>query len=275
MSKLIAGVAVAPVVPADVARVLEQYQAAVQPLVRHVRAAERLLEQARQVWQQYAPENWVELESSEIDLFDMVIESGISVAWVPRAAVVDALIAAERPDRYSTLVSASDLVLDDLNAALDRARGAPIHGHADACAFAAEAIAAARDGHWSATQALAASSFSHVLHNVFGYPLFKGLGKAYGRFSQRDVDKATVTIFKLVVLELATARALIDIDKADRHPFNRHGTQHGGRTFFSQANALAGLLLVVGWIREFTWTAERHPEVLITQAPIIDLDQYQ
>jgi hypothetical protein len=36
-------------------------------------------------------------------------------------------------------------VLDDLDAVLNRARGVDVPGHHDGCAFAAEAIAAARD----------------------------------------------------------------------------------------------------------------------------------
>jgi hypothetical protein len=43
--------------------------------------------------------------------------------------------------------------------------------------------------------------------------------------------------------------------------FNRHATQHGERNFFSKANALAGLLLLVGWLREFKWLEANHPQV--------------
>jgi hypothetical protein len=35
----------------------------------------------------------------------------------------------------------------------------------------------------------------------------------------------------------------------------------GERKFFSKANALAGLLLLVGWLREFRWLNENHRQV--------------
>ena len=234
-----------------------------QKALRQVEATARSVEWSEQEWlRRYSPDNWDDLDASALDVIDLVQESGIPVVWVPRAEIVDALIAFDQDDRYSVLARSSDDVLDDLDVMLDRARGADVRGHADACAFADEAIAAARDGHWNAAQALAASGLGQVLHGMFGYPLFGGLGAARKKFSTRDVEEATMRILKVGLLELCTVNALTDINKAQPEPFNRHGTQHGERRFFSKASALTGLLLIVGWIREFTWIAETHPEVL-------------
>ena len=97
---------------------------------------------------------------------------------------------------------------------------------------------------------------------MFGFPLLRGLGAARKKFSQRDLEEATMRILKVSLLELRTVNALTDISTAQTQPFNRHGTQHGDRRFFFQVNTLTGLLLIVGCIREFTWTAETHPEVV-------------
>jgi hypothetical protein len=184
----------------------------------------------------------------------------------PRAAIVEALIAGDSNSRYETLASSSAEVLDDLDTALARARGASVCGHADACEFAGEAIAAAREGHRTASQAVAASGLGQVIHSMFGYPLFGGLGAARRKFSERNIDETAMIVLKVALLEICTVTALTDIDSASPQLFNRHGTQHGERRFFSQSNALGGLLLLVGWVREFTWLAEHHPDVFTNNA---------
>jgi hypothetical protein len=243
---------------------LEQYQAVGPSLERALKSIQtnwQIGQRVQELWRQYAPENWHELESGDLDVVDLVEESGIAVVWAPRAEIVDALIAADSRTRYEILVDASADVLDDLEAALAQARGAEVKGHAHACEFARETIAAARDGHWTAAQALAASGLGQVIHGMFGYPLFGGLGAARKKFSARDIDEATMTVLKVALLEVCTVKALTDIHRgAEPHLFNRHGTQHGDRRFFSQSNAVGGLLLLVGWIREFTWLSEHRPD---------------
>ncbi|MHB8692845.1 MAG: hypothetical protein ACYDHH_16535 [Solirubrobacteraceae bacterium] len=161
---------------------------------------------------------------------------------------------------HEILVSSSAEVLDDLDAALAQARGAKVDGHADACEFAGDAIAA-RDGHWAAAQALAASGLGQVIHGILGFPLFRGLGEARKKFTARDIDETTMTVLKVAVLEVCTLKSLTDIPDAQPQLFNRHGTQHGDRRFFSQSGALSGLLLLVGWVREFAWLSERRPDL--------------
>jgi hypothetical protein len=257
----LAEVQVPPDAFANAARALDHYQAVQPSLLRTIQgieASRRVAEGIEQLWRQNTPENWHELDDSgELDVVDLVEQSGIPVMWAPRAAIIEELIAAENSERYEVLVRSSGDVLDDLAAVLERARGADVEGHAEACDFADEAIAAARDGHWSAAQAVTASGLGQVLHGMLGYPVFRGLGGAYRKFSQRDVEETAMMVLKAALLEVCTARALTDIHKAQLAGFNRHGTQHGDRRFFSQANALCALLLLLGWIREFTWLDER------------------
>jgi hypothetical protein len=214
---------VAMAIPADAianaARAVEQYQVVAPALERaleHIKTNQLVFDRVQELFRRYSPENWHDLRSGEIDVIDLVQDSGIPVVWVPRAEIIEALLAADGGDRYAVLVSSSPEVLEDLTEAIARARGAAVGGHAEACDFAEEAVGAAIDGHWSAAQALAASGLGQVLHGMFGYPLLRGLGAARKKFSQRDVDDATMMVLKAALLEKCTAKALTDIP--DAHP---------------------------------------------------------
>jgi hypothetical protein len=247
-------------IPADVianaARAVEQYQVmapALERALKSVQTNQLVIDRVQELIRRYSPDNWHDLESGELDVVDLVQESGIPVIWVPRAQVIEALLAADSAARYAALVSSSADVLEDLEAALSTARDADVQGHAEAIEFANKAVAAARDGHWWAAQALAASGLGQVIHRVLEYRVFRD---AYKQFSERDIEEADMTVLKAALLEVCTAKALTHTDKAQPDVFNRHGTQHGERRFFSQSSALSGLLLLVGWVREFAWLAE-------------------
>jgi hypothetical protein len=91
---------------------------------------------------------------------------GLCLVWAPRAEIVNAILEAGQAGPYATLTASSSIVLDDLDAVLNRARGVDVPGHDGGCAFAAEAIAAARDDHWSAAQSHTASGLGHVLQRT-------------------------------------------------------------------------------------------------------------
>jgi len=65
----------------------------------------------------------------------------------------------------------------------------------------------------------------------------------------------------LPTLEVAAAKALTNFESFLPDGFNRHASQYGARRFLSQSNALSGLLLLVGWLREFKWVSDNQPEV--------------
>jgi hypothetical protein len=224
------------------------------------------ISQIHAFWLRSAPDNWHGLGDEAVALADLVEDSGICLVWVPREMVIRRLLAVDIRARPAELALLSEEVLDDLDAVLADAQTVKLdlRGHADACAFADEGIAAARAGHWSAAQAVAACGLGQVLHATYG---FATLGQAFKKFNAREVDEATLEILKLALLEVSTARALQNYGDVQPDAFNRHATQHGERRFFSKANALGGLLLLVGWLREFKWLEANHPQVFGSRGP--------
>jgi hypothetical protein len=134
-------------------------------------------------------------------------------------------------------------------------------GFKAASAFAEEAIAAAHDGHMTAAQSLAACGLEPAAKLSFGMPTLSQVRK---QFERRNVDEVRATLMKITLLQMCTARALAQYDENSLpEGFNRHATNHGERACFSDANALAGMLLLVGWLREFRWFATIIPRCSI------------
>jgi hypothetical protein len=208
------------------------------------------------------PDNWHETEIDIMPVIDAIKDSGICLVWTPRAELVDAIVAErDTPARYALLTSEREALLTDLEAVLDTARDVNLAGHGSAASFAREAIEAAREGHMTAAQALAACGLARVIHESFGW---KRLGEMHKRFKDSDPAAVKALLFKATLLGSCTARALIDTEDASPEGFNRHATLHGHRSFFSDANALTGVMLLVGWIREFKWISDHHPQMFIS-----------
>jgi hypothetical protein len=222
-------------------------------------AIEQFQKTLHDTWLASAPNNWHGLRDEMLELADLVDATGISVVWAPREAVIRQLLAADPQARSAELARWTNDVLDDLDEMLTEAQmpESDLSGHADACAFAAEAIAEAREGHFNSAQALAACGLGPVLHDAMGMTF----GRAFKKFSERNLDDATLELLKVAMLEVATAKALTNFEAVLPDGFTRHATQHGERSFFSQSNALSGLLLLVGWLREFKWLSDNQPEV--------------
>ena len=207
------------------------------------------------------PENWQGIESSLPEVIDVVKESGICLVWTPRGDLILRLVAATSfAERKSLLAAERDVVLADLDAAMQAVGTVEVAGFEAASAFAQDAIAAAHDGHMTAAQSLAASGLEPAARLSFGMPSLNSVRK---QFEARNVGEVRATLMKVTLLQTCTAKALAQYDE-DSLPegFNRHATHHGERACFSDANALAGMLLLVGWLREFRWFADHHPEML-------------
>ena len=111
----------------------------------------------------------------------------------------------------------------------------------------------------TAAQSLAACGLEPAAKLSFGMPTLSQVRK---QFERRNVDEVRATLMKITLLQMCTARALAQYDENSLpEGFNRHATNHGERACFSDANALAGMLLLVGWLREFRWFADHHPQM--------------
>jgi hypothetical protein len=219
-----------------------------------------VLRQARAEWQASLSPNWHELTGDELRRsLELIEATGICLVWTPRVDVIRLILEqTDREGQLRVLDQQRTTVLEDLESALDDATGAEIVGHADACDFAAKALAADRDGHSEAAQALTAAGLGPILHDAFGFEL---LGKAYKDFSKTDMEEATLRLMKISLLQLCTAKALTDTRRVTDPGFYRHATQHGELSYFTPANSLAALMLLIGWVRELKWLSEKHPDL--------------
>jgi len=229
---------------------------------RVLRPAVGALDRVRNAWRSDMPENWQELEGTELEIIDFVKASGLCLVWAPRPQVIRALLDADdEAERARVLAENADAILDDLDAVLAASEGCGIDGQADACAFAVDALTSARAGHFNGAQALAACGLARVIHASFGL----SFGAARDKFEKFDLEEATMMVLKIGVLEVCTAHALKQyrpVGAADLPDgYNRHATQHGERATFSQENALAAMLLLVGWVRQLKRLEERRPQL--------------
>lgn len=209
------------------------------------------------------PDNWHAMESDPLNVIDVITDTGLCLVWAPRAEVVDAIVAEpETSSRVSLLALQREAVLADLEATLNAAGEVDLPGHADASLFAREALTEGYEGHFPAAQALAACGIGQILHETWGWEI---LGRAFKTFKDKHREAKTVQMvfMKVTLLQACTARALSNYNEVSPDEgFNRHATQHGERAFFSASNALAAMLLLVGWLRELKWLVE-HPDVIV------------
>jgi hypothetical protein len=207
------------------------------------------------------PDNWQSIDSSLLEIIDAVEDSGISLVWAPRDELVLRLVAAaSRADREDLLANEREAVLADLGAAIEAVGVVELEGFDAAAAFARDALAAAIDGHLTAAQSLAACGLEPAVKLSFG---IENLGEVRKQFDKRDVEEVTLTLMKVTLLQMCTVKALAQYRSGEPLPvgFNRHATLHGERACFSDANALSGMLLLIGWLREFRWFADHHPRM--------------
>jgi hypothetical protein len=140
------------------------------------------------------PDNWHETEVDIVPVIDAIKDRGICLVWTPRAELVDAMVAEpDTPARLAPLTSEREAVLTDLETVLDTSRDVNVAGHSPASSFAREAIEAARDGHMTAAQALAACGLAPVIHESFGW---KRLGEMHKRFKDSDPAAANALVLR-------------------------------------------------------------------------------
>src|SRR5436309_54099 len=86
-----ARVQIPPEAIANATQAFEQYRAigpSLQRALEGIQTNWQIAERVEELRRRYAPENWHGLQSGELDVVDLVEESGIAVVWAPRAAII-------------------------------------------------------------------------------------------------------------------------------------------------------------------------------------------
>lgn len=194
------------------------------------------------------PPNWLSLRVGEQNRARRVmLETGICLAWVPPPDVVRAVIRTHtKAERDAALLANERAILDDVERVVSEVSDPRLTEARDA---ARESAASFEAGNRRASQALCASAISAVLADHFGVSRFdearRRLGKEHpASTSPRLLRRAHVQ------WALRTAIALTWIEPRP-DGFNRHLTAHSlDRDQFTDAHALAALMLLVGTLRE-------------------------
>jgi hypothetical protein len=193
------------------------------------------------------PANWRELDPAEVDrAAGLMGDTGLCLAWVPRAELIRALLAApDHEARCQILVANGNEILADIEAVLLEVESeelAPIAGAAE------EAIRSARAGAPGPAQSHVASALGHVAHGYFGY---EGFGPVRERFADIDpINDVGFAEFSFYAIGRAWVISIASFKQAG-DGFNRNLTAHYvGAPHYSDANLLAGLMLLVGLTRE-------------------------
>lgn len=198
-------------------------------------------------FEQSLPTNWRDLDAAEVDrAAGLMGNTGLCLAWVPRAELIRALLAApDHEDRCQVLVANANEILVDVEAVLLEVSSeelAPIAGAAE------EAIRSARAGAPGPAQSHVASALGHIAHGYFGY---KNFGPVRERFADVDpINDVGFAEFSFYAIGRAWVVSVANFMQAG-DGFNRNFTAHYvGAPHYSEANFLAGLMLLAGLARE-------------------------
>jgi len=178
-------------------------------------------EQARKMLLAAYPPNWRHLELEEVvAAFDVMIEHGLNVAWVPRASIVRELIgAADVAGRDTVLIDREKEILDDVEASLSETTSSELVGSVDALR---EAVESCRDGRHRASQALATVTLGAIVHDTLGELKF---ADARRRYEALDPEEVPFVEAREAAVLRCIARALQRTDVSGPG-FNRHAAAH-------------------------------------------------
>jgi len=182
-------------------------------------------------------------------------EEGIALAWVPRTALVQALL--DAPDaaaREQLLLQEETAVLDDCAACLDTI--SEDAAMVELAGFARQAIDTCRGGHHAGAQALATNAIETIAkHHLDRVVTGKGKGvsnRIGNRFGVPIDDSIALDELRVWLVGAPLFAAYReDYDYATRDSaFNRHGTAHCvNPNVYRPANALRSILLATSLLR--------------------------
>lgn len=194
------------------------------------------------------PHNWRSLQvGMHIPTRELMAESGICLAWVPPADVVEAMVhAASKAERDQVILANADAILNSIDTVLSEATHPEIES---TTAAAREAAASYRAGHAMAAQSLAAAVLGEVLENHLGFDAFSSARRAFEKEPNAD---STLWSFRRVSVQAALHAAILRSEEQSANlGFNRHLSVHGvSDRQFTDAHSLSALMLVAGALRE-------------------------
>ena len=193
-----------------------------------------------------------------VDEFELLLlEEGIPLMWVPGPKVVRALL--DAPDaverrriigrRWKGIINDCEAVIEDVDHP----------GLQESRSFALDCVAALRDGHNNAAQALAANLLDSLMRTHFDEPARKKLTANNKKQAKFDLNDYTIRV-ALTFAPVWYAHAEYWPKNGDPIPrvFGRHPSAHGvSRTQYSRVNAVYGLMLVTSVLKFFDVELER------------------
>jgi hypothetical protein len=203
-------------------------------------------------WQLLDPPNWPE-GAAWTDMCDLITDTGWSLIHVPRPQVITALLKAAPADRDDVLLSYAAEVVVDCRSALGAVDMSAVSHLVDALEQALDAFEA---GLAIPAQAAAASVLTDVINRVLGLTF-----PAAVKQLNEDPDEVPMAYarFWLVASTIPRALTRFHCQTGDEVPdhFNRHAVAHTvDRRQYTKLNALVGLMLATGLVREVTEDVE-------------------
>ena len=208
----------------------------------------------REHFEEALPENWRNLDRDELDAaVELTTKAGPCVAWAPRTEIIRELIAAkDYPERCAVLEAHGAEIVEDVEAVLNEVTREDL---SESVEGVHKVIAAARDGHPEAAQALAGVVVTHLVHDFLEAENFGPVREAFG-----DVDPwndVGITQLSFYAVGRGWVRTFERIPKAG-DDFNRNVTLHVLGPAHNEANLLGALLLLGGLIPELERMQNRH-----------------
>jgi hypothetical protein len=233
---------------------LESWQFQMPDLPRRADYGEQLAKTAR-LWHETfiaaLPPNWADLDDEDavFRIVDHIRESKVCLVWLPRAAILREILDAPPADAKAILLTHKDEVLEDAVALLDDCAAPEFALERDATR---DAIAALRDGHHHAAQALAACAFTSTCHVFFNHG---GTGRIAKDMRTTDPEDAAIAQLRIRSIFVTSATAFEAFNPVLAKPrfkdFNRHNAVHRiTREQFTEGNALTAVALVTALLRE-------------------------
>lgn len=216
------------------------------------------LEAVRKLADRWLPSNW---RGHDVD-FDAawkLAQEGLPLVWVPRGELVVALLAApDREARQQVLSAHATDIIDDCAAVVSTVT---LPEMADYRKRLEQVLAAHRDGHVEAAQALAAVVFTSLLQYAYGHGKLDNVRKSPLRH-RGDIDGLSVTRYKAALLVEASLPATRSVGnrvpEAERPTaFNRHATAHDvSRIQYTPTHAVTAIMLATALLAEAQFLVE-------------------